>query len=410
MEIDTRTALLMASTITFTVSIALLLFSFSRQENRPFIWASLSSGSFAASQMLLCLRGEISELFTIVLANALAVLCLIAYFEVIRQMLRIRTRASVIGPILLLIQIGLFFWYTFVEPNFTARVILINIAFCIMSACIIKLLLIESPRKQRASYLISSLPFLIVFFVSVIRVINASINPEQYKFSFESQAFSFLVIFYACFGIWSVLSLVFIVNNRVQAQVTEMALLDPLTGTFNRRALKDVIKREIAHSKRTASPLSIIIADLDHFKKINDTYGHQVGDAVLTNVVAVIKTILRLEDVLARYGGEEFVIVLPGIEVDRAIEVAERLRLAIKNQRLVIDRYVIDITSSFGVTGFHERPLDYETLIRHVDEALYQAKAFGRDKVVRFEPDWEGEEETPISNFGFQRAALLKKT
>lgn len=396
MEIDTRTALLMASIITFTVSIALLLFSFSREENRPFLWASLSSASFASSQMLLCLRGEISEFFSIVAANSLAVLCLIAYFEVIKRMLNIRTKASVVGPILLCLQIVLFFWYTYVDPDFTARVILINMAFCIMSACIIKLLLIESPKKQRVSYLISSAPFLIVFFVSLIRVVNASINPELYRFAFESQAFSFLVIFYACFGIWSVLSLVFIVNNRVQAQVTEMALLDPLTGTYNRRALKDVIEREIAYAKRMGSPLSIIIADLDHFKNINDTYGHQVGDAVLKNVVSVIKTILRVEDVLARYGGEEFIVVLPGIKVDRAIEVAERLRLAIKNHRLVIDRYVIEVTSSFGVTGFHEHPLDYQTLIRNVDGALYQAKGLGRDKVVRIEPNLKEDAHTPV--------------
>ncbi len=153
----------------------------------------------------------------------------------------------------------------------------------------------------------------------------------------------------------------------------ENLVIDPLTGIYNRRGLIHFLRVEIARAERYKQPLSIIMADLDHFSNVNNTYGHLAGDMVLKGFCKTVKSIIRSADIASRYGGEEFIIILPNTDLDKAYEVAEKLRLAIGKLKFKYKDDIFSITSSFGVAGFKEGDT-IETLIKRADKALYKAK------------------------------------
>jgi diguanylate cyclase (GGDEF)-like protein len=155
---------------------------------------------------------------------------------------------------------------------------------------------------------------------------------------------------------------------------------DRLTGLWNRAAILDVLKRELGRGAREASPVAVVIADVDHFKQINDSYGHLTGDAALREVARRMQSEVRPYDALGRYGGEEFLIVCPGCDPDGAQALAERLRLSACAKPLSLPEGIFSVTISLGVIssdGLNEP----EALIRAADEALYRAKKRGRDCV-----------------------------
>jgi diguanylate cyclase (GGDEF)-like protein len=161
------------------------------------------------------------------------------------------------------------------------------------------------------------------------------------------------------------------------------ALIDPLTHCYNRRALNEYLDHDIANVERYGSELSAIMLDIDHFKKINDTYGHKSGDAVLQSVSKSLLSAVRRGDYLARYGGEEFIIVLPETKFSEAIELAERLRKIIENLKINVEAKNINITASLGVT-LYKNGTDKNILLKRADDMLYKAKRMGRNRV---EPD-----------------------
>jgi two-component system, cell cycle response regulator len=164
-----------------------------------------------------------------------------------------------------------------------------------------------------------------------------------------------------------------------------LSITDPLTGAFNRRYLMEQLPTEIERSSRYAHPLSVLMCDVDFFKRINDTLGHQAGDEVLRQTVTLIKATIRTTDWIARYGGEEFVIVLPETALENGIKVADNLRIALANNPIVYENNTISVTASFGVSGWADTvPADAEVaaLISNCDEGVYASKANGRNCVT----------------------------
>lgn len=161
-----------------------------------------------------------------------------------------------------------------------------------------------------------------------------------------------------------------IANDRLQEELNHHATHDPLTGALNRRAFALLAEKQVAQAARTGRPLAVLMMDLDHFKRINDTLGHSGGDATLCRFVAVAGDVLRAEDVLCRFGGEEFVALLPHAEAAQAVAAAERLRLAFT---------ATGATVSIGVASLRPGE-DLEDLLRRADAALYDAKRAGRNR------------------------------
>lgn len=161
----------------------------------------------------------------------------------------------------------------------------------------------------------------------------------------------------------------------------EKALYDGLTGVYNRASFNDRIKIEVEKARRTGRSLFVIMLDLDHFKRINDNYGHQTGDMVLKIFASQTKKVIRNIDFIGRYGGEEFVVLLPEIKLELALEIAERIRKKIENTKLIYNKKTFKVTVSVGMTAYKEGDTP-ESLIERADQALYQAKNSGRNKVV----------------------------
>jgi diguanylate cyclase (GGDEF)-like protein len=158
------------------------------------------------------------------------------------------------------------------------------------------------------------------------------------------------------------------------------ALIDPLTGVFNRRSFLEFSVREEARAQRGGAGFAVLMIDIDHFKRVNDTYGHQAGDAVIKELADVATRTLRPSDILARYGGEEFVVSLPDTDYAQARVVAERLRTAIETAAVISEAGAIRFTVSIGVaTCSHNQPL--RDAIARADKALYAAKNAGRNRV-----------------------------
>lgn len=164
---------------------------------------------------------------------------------------------------------------------------------------------------------------------------------------------------------------------RHAAAMRQLATTDPLTGLANRRSFTEVVTGILARSKRSGAPLALIVADLDHFKRINDTFGHDTGDRVLREVAQVIKTLCRQGDHSARWGGEEFVILLPDTPASGAAHFAERLRQQIATIEIAPGQ---PVTLSQGLT-LHQAADSLDDLLRRADAALYRAKELGRDRV-----------------------------
>ncbi|HKJ71470.1 MAG TPA: GGDEF domain-containing protein, partial [Gammaproteobacteria bacterium] len=162
------------------------------------------------------------------------------------------------------------------------------------------------------------------------------------------------------------------------------ATRDGLTGLFNRRALFRQLDREMARSRRHGSPLAMLLVDLDRFKRINDHYGHPVGDEALRQMAGVLVGQCRTEDLLGRYGGEEFMVVAANTDGDGASRMAERIRAGIEARTLATAKGELSLTASIGVTGWQPGET-LDLLVARADAALLQAKEAGRNRVVRLE-------------------------
>jgi diguanylate cyclase (GGDEF)-like protein len=167
-------------------------------------------------------------------------------------------------------------------------------------------------------------------------------------------------------------------NSWLLQQVQRLAETDGLTGLANRRTFETTLERELSRSARSGEPVTLVMVDVDHFKKLNDTYGHQAGDEVLERVAAVLASACRDFDTAARYGGEEFAVILPACSSSESLVVAERLR-----ESIAAIETVTAVTASAGVATFPAHGADPEGLIKAADEALYESKRAGRNRVTR---------------------------
>ncbi|HUE98647.1 MAG TPA: diguanylate cyclase [Anaerolineales bacterium] len=185
------------------------------------------------------------------------------------------------------------------------------------------------------------------------------------------------------------------VNDRLQTQLIEIGLLqsklreqairDPLTNLFNRRYLEETLDRELSRAARENYPVCVIMIDLDHFKRINDTYGHEAGDLVLKSIADTLSDESRRGDFACRFGGEEFVIAMPNISMETAYERAENLRQSLNSLHVPYESYNLTVTISMGIACYPENGRTRETLLRAADQAMYAAKEAGRDHILSYD-------------------------
>ena len=176
-------------------------------------------------------------------------------------------------------------------------------------------------------------------------------------------------------------------QKKRERALEQQAIRDGLTGLYNRRYLDATLPRELARVRREEGVLAVIMADLDFFKRVNDTHGHDVGDEVLRRLADCLLQNAREGDIPCRYGGEEFVLVIPGLNADAARERTEALRRAVEDMAINCGTHTIRVTISIGIALFPAHSEDADTLVKYADLALYEAKRTGRNRCVFYTPD-----------------------
>lgn len=177
---------------------------------------------------------------------------------------------------------------------------------------------------------------------------------------------------------------------ELEHRILRLASTDYLTGLLNRRAFLERLERELNRCQREVSRMGIIIMDIDHFKRVNDNFGHQVGDLVLQEFSNILVKLCRSYDFIGRYGGEEFIVCLPGADKWNTYQIAERIRSTIENKKTLLPNKEssVSITASFGIASMEPRQIkSADKLINEADEALYRAKAQGRNRIEMYISD-----------------------
>ncbi len=173
--------------------------------------------------------------------------------------------------------------------------------------------------------------------------------------------------------------------QSLQVMLKEQVMHDPLTGLYNRRFLEETLRRELAQAERAREPLSLALIDLDHFKVINDTYGHSFGDDMLIALGNLLSNNIRAGDVACRFGGEEFIVIMPGAPLNQAVRRVDEWRQAFSALRLRTESGTFSATFSAGLTGYPEHGSSDKVLLDTADRAMYAAKATGRNRVTAWE-------------------------
>ena len=228
-----------------------------------------------------------------------------------------------------------------------------------------------------ASYLIAAIAFALRGLAAVLTVDGV----QAFRTPAGVAAAEWFAVFAASLA--TTLAYVLLLKERSDAEVERLSLLDPLTKAYNRRTFHEAAERELARARRAGQPLSMVLVDIDHFGSINEKYGHLVGDEVLAEFAALMRDVLRQEDMLVRFGGEEFLVLLPDVPGPGAVVVAGRLRRRIEETNLRAAGRDFNLTVSIGVAArLDEGPESMESLIDRATAALDLAKERGRNRVV----------------------------
>ncbi|WP_097460408.1 GGDEF domain-containing protein [Mangrovitalea sediminis] len=221
----------------------------------------------------------------------------------------------------------------------------------------------------------------LIAFGALLVVVTA---PVQFYLGYEADALltAYSLAFVTTTSSFVLVSIGFLTAILIHKhrQLLNQALNDPLTGVLNRRGLSNALTTLLPILKARNSALNVIVVDIDHFKRINDTHGHQVGDLVLAEVARQLEHFSRASDLVARIGGEEFVILLPGLSAETTLMIAERIRQKIATTPVVLPERNIKVTASFGIASASGR-INFETLLNDADQLMYQAKHQGRNCV-----------------------------
>jgi diguanylate cyclase (GGDEF)-like protein len=325
------------------------------------------------------LRGTWPDSVSIVVPNALFILCIVLEGAAIREFYGRRTALwwYAVPPALA----ALLFFPILQNP--ALRVIASGLLFGTGTLILGLMVHRLAPTRRPARWMLM-VGFLVASVALLARAIAALLAPTILQGFLVPSTFQGVSLLVAN-GVLLVTSMGFLAlqKERLEEEAQRLAITDPLTGTFNRRTFLELADKEIARSQRTRSALSVIMLDIDHFKAVNDQYGHPAGDAVITRVVEAVQSCLRREDLLVRYGGEEFCVLLPGVAVDQATLLAERAREAVAKCRISFKGKILTVTISLGVAPLR-RSVDesVEQLVGRADEALYTAKKSGRNRVV----------------------------
>jgi len=335
--------------------------------------------TFAAGLLGLALRDHVPDWASVALANALLIA---GWVLALRSLQRFVGEApwGRAGWILVGFMFLFQLYFTEVRPDVQARVVAMGLAAGTLAALAALLLRRRAAADCRLSCRFAESIFWTIALINCVRVVVASLQAPRDLLApapFNPAVF----LFFSAFVIVSTLAVFAMEIESLQGALRRAAHFDALTGLLNRGAFLEEFSREEARAERGGPAFSLAIFDLDHFKQVNDRYGHPVGDLVLKAFADVLRATIRPYDVVGRYGGEEFALLMPQTGKETATRVAERVRHELEARGVQAGGTRIDVTVSAGVACYGVDGADWDTLLTAADDALYEAKRAGRNRV-----------------------------
>lgn len=386
MALDNLTLAFSLALISGLMALSLAVTSRSGQRDGLSLWA-VALAFESAAWTLGAMRMVIPEAWSVALANLCLSVAQAIKLAAIYQYRGLRwPRWQSILPVLgMLLLLAIFS-----ADDFRDRVIYNSVIYAAQFAMLVRALHFERDLRGGSAWwliygaTVATLPILLV------RMLAALFSPENISNPVMSHAPNpvQLMVFVGmvALNLLGALGFILLGKERAEREIRQLAMIDGLTGILNRRAFMDRAEQEMATALRNRQPLSLLMFDIDHFKRINDEYGHASGDTALVEISKLLAQRLRKQDTFGRYGGEEFCILLPATDEAGARVLAEELRQAVEEKRLSIGEAEISLTISIGIGVCHAQcagcQSDFNKMLSDADRALYQGKAEGRNRVV----------------------------
>jgi diguanylate cyclase (GGDEF)-like protein len=381
MDFHIPTAMQLTATMTMIIGLALALtvrgYPLVLQEPMRLWVRGLLIQPF--SYALFSMRGQAPDWLSIVVANTLLT---ISFAHLVQALRLYNQQADLRVPMVVLVVAtgvgeSLLTW---TWPSLHGRIVLISIIIILLSSFGVEAIYRKRQKVTRPEHMVATM------LIAGIAIMLARIlkMPDMGMLSLtESTPMQGIVFTYASLmPVIATSGFLLMCGERLNENLTRLAMIDPLTGVLNRRTMTELANQAIATSRRHGSAMSLLILDIDHFKRINDQFGHEAGDLGLCRFVELVRQRIGEDDVIARLGGEEFVLILPGADEQAALKLAERIRLHLNGSHFSISGWPVPLRASIGVGTLGPEINNLETLLRETDRAMYAAKHAGRNRVV----------------------------
>lgn len=378
---DIRSALLVGAMLTLMIGLVLLVVgrALSDAYRLSIRWWVAATLLQPAGFVLLSLRDSLPPLLTILVANVFVTMGMAAYVVALRHFYRLPSgRGPLLGLVAAAALVSLY--WGMVDADQTKRFIAISVVLAGVIGASAQIIYRHGHGAVRH---VAGVAFVGAAAIMAYRAVYLVFDPSQASTVFQLTHVQLLT--YAVGSVLPVIGTIgflLLCTERSQHELERAARVDYLTGCYNRRAIEELATQSIAAARRHGLPLSVLVLDIDHFKRINDELGHAIGDLALVESVVRIRTTLRTEDVLGRLGGEEFIVLMPNADGASAVNAGERIRQSFSAQPLGMDGRQRTVTLSIGVATLAPMDRAFSQLLQRGDRAMYAAKNAGRDLVM----------------------------
>lgn len=375
--LDVPTMLLMTAAASLAMAVSLAAARPQRSKGTG-LWA-LGLVLHAATYVLYTLRGMVPDWASIVVSNMLLAGTFAMALGAVSQF-----RGQVLPWARMLVPVvAMTLLFALFIDDYRARIIVAGVLAPVQLGMVLWVLWRPQPPAQLRGAWLFSVGLGLQFALLAVRGMLAALDAiplDGLMHGSPMQSFVFMAAFVVV--ILTSLGFILMAKDRAEADNRYFAVHDELTGAANRRALTQTLDRDVARAVRAGEPYALMMLDIDHFKVVNDSYGHHAGDQVLRHVVAVLRERIRAQDLVGRYGGEEFMLLLPNTTLSGGAALAETLREVMEQTPCMHEGRSIAVTVSIGVCGAYlENVSNWDYLIQAADQALYRAKAAGRNRV-----------------------------
>jgi diguanylate cyclase (GGDEF)-like protein len=381
-QFDVTSVFALGSLLMACGSGGLMVVRLSNPRLRGLNWLGATFASGGMGALLLALFDQVPRFFSVVLSDLLVLLSFVLLHIAILDLRRAPSLWPKLGLTLVPIQFTACYWFTFVQQHLRIRLAIFCVALSLQLGQTVLLLVRGARRGTRlpAWFMSAILSFLIA--TSLSRIATLLFIHSARRSGPNSSLQTIFDIVFVCVAMGIAFGFFWMTTAELSHELEMIANTDPLTGIYNRRVFREHCEREQERSSRTGACFSLLMMDIDHFKSINDRYGHKGGDAMLVAAVETMQDSLRGIDILGRWGGEEFVALLPGTSMDSALLVAQRVRANIESLLLDTGAGAMRMTVSLGVATLRDDGDHLDAMFIRADQALYMAKRGGRNQVL----------------------------